>query len=289
MPTAVQQRLLKQLQNVTADLDHVTGSVSDRQLMRDLDTTARLLQDQAREIGIPPRWIAFVRAQGNAGHRWSDGQQLPASTAEAREHQLARLHTQVDQLYEMAALRRTYRERGNRITPLAAERFSEHQRLQWLRITMVSRALNVTRGEVGTRWSGDPQRWTALLEATRALTPSELSKRWKSYTTATAVVHARLRESTLRTAGLDSFGAVSPPRPHELHRTAATVWRAMSEIDSPPSADVPATNASDPGAQITAAVEAAAPEPSLADEPDTDDPAPASVPQIAAPQRELEL
>ncbi len=288
MPTVVQQRLLKQLQNVTADLDNVTGSAADRQMMRDLVTTARLLQDQAREIGIPPRWIAFVRTQGNAGLRWSDGQQLPASTAETREQQLARLHIHVDQLYEMAALRRIYRERGNPITPLAAERFSEHQRLQWLRVTMVSRALNVTRGEVGTRWSGDPQRWTALLEAARALTPSELFTRWKSYTTATAVAHARLREATLRAAGLDPLRAVAPPRPHELHLAAETAWRGTRASDSAQGAEIPATAAGDPGVQIAAAVEAATPEQNFADEPDADS-ATAPVPEIAQPQREVEL
>lgn len=289
VPTEAQQRMLKQLQNVTADLERMTNSAGwDRQIMRDLLAGARVLEEQAREIGIPERWIAHVRAQGNAGTRWSAWQQLPAGRAEAREQQLARLHAQVDQLFEMTAVATIYRDNLGWIAPLPAERFDEFQRLQWLRVTMVARALNVTSAEVGTRWSNNAQRWTALLEATRSAGPSELFKRWKSYTTAVAVAHARTRYHALRMAGLDPAGAPTPPHPHELNEAAETAWRTTNSANNVRGAEPPTTAGSDRGARIAEAIEAAAPEHTGADVPDTDSATLAPTPQITQSQPEIE-
>ncbi|WP_378741188.1 hypothetical protein [Nocardia brasiliensis] len=260
----------------------------DRQIMRDLLAGAQVLEEQAPEIGIPERWIAHVRAQGNAGNRWSGWQQLPAGRAEAREQQLARLHAQVDQLFEMTAAATIYRDNLGWIAPLPAERFEEFQRLQWLRVAMVARALNVTSAEVGTRWSNNAQRWTALLEATRSAGPSELFKRWKSYTTAVAVAHARARYQALRMAGLDPAGAPTPPHPNELNQAAETAWRTANSADSVRGAGPSTTADGDRGARIAEAIEAAAPEQSEADVPDADSAAPATTPQIAQPQPEIE-
>ncbi|MFI6041949.1 hypothetical protein ACIA8C_09960 [Nocardia sp. NPDC051321] len=281
--------MLKQLQNVTVDIRNMAGATGwDRPILRDLHATATLLDELVHEIGIPERWITHVRAQGNAGRRWTGWQQLPAGWAEAREQQLARLHAQVDELFEMTAIQTVYRDRRGVIEPVVAERFEALQKAQWLRIAMVARALNVTRAEVGTRWSNDPQRWTALLQKTRAVVPAELSKRWKSATSAVAVSRARTRYNALATAGLDHSGAPAPPHPQKLSHAAETLWHTMKFADTACSTQSSTTAGSDRGTRIAEAVDAAAPEPSCAEIADTGNAALTSAPEIAESHSEVE-
>ncbi|MFE9575301.1 hypothetical protein ACFYO1_02860 [Nocardia sp. NPDC006044] len=281
--------MLKQLQNVTDDIRRMTGATGwDRAVLRDLHVTADLLDELVHEIGIPERWITHVRALGNAGTRWTASQQLPAGRAEGREQQLARLHAQVDQLFEMTALQTVYRGRRGVIEPVLAERFDALQRLQWVRVAMVARALNVTRAEVGTRWSSDPRRWTALLEKSREVRPAELSKRWKAATSALVVSRARTRYNALASAGLDPSGAPAPPHPHELNVAAETAWRATNAAEGARHAGPATTAEGERGARIAEAVDAAAPEHSGAEVTDTDNPAPASTAEIPQPHSEIE-
>lgn len=289
VPTEIQQRMLKQLQNVTADIYRMSEATGqDRGTLRDLHACARLLEEQAREIGIPERWIAHVRARGTTGVRWSARQQLPASRTEAREQQLARLHAQVDQLFEMAAVQTIYRNNRGWIEPPLAERFDEFQRLQWLRVRLVARALNITGAEVGTRWSSEPRRWTALLEKTRSYSAPELSKRWKSYTSAVAVAHARTRYQALRTVGLDPARAPAPPHPHELNSAAETAWRTTNSDVTTGSAGSTTTADWERGARIAEAVDAAAPQQRDAEVADTDNPAVTATPEISQLNTEIE-
>ncbi|MBF6125542.1 hypothetical protein [Nocardia brasiliensis] len=255
VPTQVQAGLLRQLQNATAQLA-ATGATAwgKRQMLGDLTQTVRLLDEQARELAVPDRWIEFVTEQGRAGVFWNARQQLPTGRAEAREQQLDRLHAEVDHLYEMAALQAAYRDHVGGLTSTKHGRFEELQQLQWRRIVMVARGLNITTVEIAHRWSADSQRWAGLLNTMRALPVAQLTRRWHDYTTATALGNARMRFHALQLVGLDPTGTPAPPTPEQLTRTAEKLWH---ELDSQPPHAATAADGSEPGIQIADAITAA--------------------------------
>ncbi|WP_280443416.1 hypothetical protein [Nocardia brasiliensis] len=254
VPTQVQAGILTQLQNATAQLAATGGTAwGQRQMVGDLKATVRLLEEQARELAVPHRWIEFVKQQGSAGLFWNARQQLPAGAAEARDQQLQRLHTEVDHLYEMAALQAAYRDHVGGLTSTRAGRFDELQQLQWWRIVMVARGLNITATEIGNHWSADPQRWTALLDSMRSLPAAQLTRRWHDYTTATALGNARMRFHALQLVGLDPTATPAPPEPEQLKHTAEQLWHAPDGQHPPATA----AESSEPGIEIADAITAA--------------------------------
>ncbi|WP_338760830.1 hypothetical protein V7968_32490 [Nocardia vulneris] len=254
VPTQVQAGILTQLQNATAQLAATGGTAwGQRQMVGDLKATVQLLEEQARELAVPHRWIEFVKQQGSTGLFWNARQQLPAGAAEARDQQLQRLHTEVDHLYEMAALQAVYRDHVGGLTSTRTGRFDELQQLHWRRIVMVARGLNITATEIGNRWSADPRRWTELLDSMRSLPVAQLTRRWHDCTTATALGNARMRFHALQIVGLDPTGTPAPPEPDQLKHTAEQLWHAPDS----PHPHTTAAESSEHGIAIADAITAA--------------------------------
>lgn len=234
--TVTQRRMAAVLQNVTVDLMQLGREPHSRiQTFRDLSVVGRVVHEQAVAIGVPANWIAYARQAGQESRPATRDASLPPRRPVARSLLIAQLHHQVDTLATLAAVRPVRRDHAT-VTPQAADKLSEHLRLQWMRVAMVATALDVTEAETNGWWSLEATDWQARLNQISQQSAPDQGRQWRELTHVGRVREGRIRVAAMRMVGIDLAHSAPhqlPPAPYMLETAAETTWHtAPLEPDS---------------------------------------------------------
>ncbi|MFD4351555.1 hypothetical protein ACFWPX_03300 [Nocardia sp. NPDC058518] len=215
------------IQNVTVDITQLAREPYMRmQTLRDLTVIGRVLTEQATAIGVPHDWINLAYQAGYEGRKADDARRLPDPRPVTRAMLIAQLHHQADTLSTLAAVGPVRRGRGP-VTAPAAEKLSEHLRLQWLRVAMVATAINVTEDETRGWWPTDPTRWHSRIAEIEQQSAPDQGRQWRELTHRGSVREARVRVAAMRMVGIDLTDSAPhqlPPAPHLLEAAAEIAW-----------------------------------------------------------------
>ncbi|MEV0336921.1 hypothetical protein [Nocardia sp. NPDC050717] len=219
------------IHNVSVDLRQLALQPHSRvQTFRDLSVVGRVVHEQAVAIGVPANWIAHAKKAGQQGRRATDAASLPPCRPVARSLLLAQLYHQVDTLSTLAAGGPIRRDHAT-VTLEAADKLTEHLRLQWLRVAMVATALDVTEAETSGWWSLEAADWRARLDQISQQSAPDQGRQWRDLTHVGRVREGRIRVAAMRMVGIDladSSPHQLPPAPHLLETVAETTWHTAS-------------------------------------------------------------
>ncbi|MFI8974166.1 hypothetical protein ACIGO9_14865 [Nocardia asteroides] len=235
--SAVHRRVAYAIQNVAADLTILSGDRAIeprmRTTVRDLSIAHRVLREQAAAIGAPPNWIDHATAAGRLGRHTVGEPPLPAAHSVSRSLLVAQLRHQVEALYTLPALAAIRGHRGQ-VQDRDADRFSEHLRLQWLRVAMTATAIDATVAETRGWWDIDPTAWQPRLAAVADRLDLEGGRAWRAATQPAVVREARCRVAVMRLVGisLDNSPAHQlPPAPHLVNASAEHACQTRDQVE----------------------------------------------------------
>lgn len=231
-PTPIQAKLLKGIQNLASDDQHLIatprtldGPVLSPTALAHLDVSRRTreeLEAVAAAVGVPGSVIAYTRAAGDRGHRWRPGQPLLSSEVIDRATLLAGHRRSVWQLQQMSGIGAATALHGT-VSREGFEAFRRVMGVSWQRVGAVGHALELTETEREYAWEPTARPWTdRVAEAVGELELGRLSVRWRGIVE-TNFVTVAIPVSVLTAAGVtaDDISAQLPVLPDRMVELAA--------------------------------------------------------------------
>lgn len=254
VPSPVQTKVLAAVQNgaytTRAAVEQLRAAplIQHRERFEDLQTRARAhaeLTIIAEAGGIPRAWIDQARELGSHGTRWKAATVWHRAPTVDREALMKALATDVRKLASWTVLHAARADTVQAATFLMATR---NLRAVWARTCAVATLLEIPREQSQQRWAG------AVHAAQHALThdttgKAASSRAWRAIA-GIDTSRYQLQTRALTEAGIDIDHALGPPHPETM--------LAAIRADSSVLVETASSREDQPGAQISAAVDATA-------------------------------